>query len=111
MENQTSKNSAEERLKFRVRCNGGQHGEFNLATDTLTVNVGQQIQREGRARIWDSVVLQCSEGDDGSCTVRVLLCNPDWEEPMEIACLRSNPDAASGDQVSLFSHLTASVAS
>jgi hypothetical protein len=111
MEQQTEINPATERLRFRVRCNAGQHGEFNLATDTLAVNIGQEILRDGRAQIWDSVVVECSEGDDGRCTVRVLLCNPDWEEPMEIACLRSNPAAASSDQVSLFSHLTSSVAS
>jgi hypothetical protein len=46
--------------------------------------------------------LKCSEDQDGSCTVNVLLCNPDWEEPMHLACLRSSPNTGSPNQVSLF---------
>src|SRR5262249_49784615 len=90
MEQETAMNPAAERPRFRIRCNAGHRGKFNSATAPLTVNVGQEILRDGRAQIWDSVVAQWSEGGDGSCAIRVLLCNPDWEEPMEIACLRSN---------------------
>jgi len=79
-------------LKFQVNCDAGAHGQLRVASGTLVVNVGQKIVRDGRTEIWDSVVVKCSEGQDGSCTVTVLLCNPDWEEPMQLACLRSYED-------------------
>ncbi len=93
-------------LKFQVNCNAGAHGQLRVASETLVVNVGQKIVRDGRTEIWDSLVVECSEDEDGSCTVRVLVCNPDWEEPMQLACLRSNSEAGAPNQASLFCHLT-----
>ena len=96
-------------LKFQINCDAGVYGQLRVTSETLFVNVGQRIVRDGRTEIWDSVVVKCSEDQDGSCTVNVLLCNPDWEEPMQIACLRSSPDTGSPNQVSLFCHLTSEV--
>ena len=93
-------------LVFQVNCDAGVHGQLRVASETLVVNVGQTIVRDGRTEIWDSVVVKCSEDQDGSCIVHVLLCNPDWEEPMQVACLRSYPDTGSPNQVPLFCHLT-----
>ena len=92
-------------LKFQVNCDAGEHGQLRVASKSLVVNVGQTIVRHGRTEIWDSVVVKCSEDQDGSCIVQVLLCNPDWEEPMQLACLHSYPDAGSPSQVPLFCHL------
>jgi len=96
-------------LKFQVNCDAGANGQLRVASEQLVVNVGQKIVRDGHTEIWDSVVVKCSEETDGSCTVNVLLCNPDWEEPMQLACLRSSPDTGSPNQVSLFCHLTSEV--
>ncbi len=98
-----------DQLKFQVNCDAGDHGQLRVASESLVVNVGQTIFRDGRAEIWDSVVVKCSEDQDGSCIVHVVLCNPDWEEPMQLACLRSYPDSASPNQVPLFCHLTSEV--
>ena len=95
-----------DQLKFQVNCNAGDHGQLRVASESLVVNVGQTIVRDGRTEIWESVIIKCSEELDGSCTVHVLLCNPDWEEPMQLACLRSYPDTGSPSQVPLFCHLT-----
>ena len=98
-----------DQLKFQVNCDAGDHGQLRVASESLVVNVGQRIVRDGRTEIWDSVVVKCSEDQDGSCIVHVLLCNPDWEEPMQLACLRSYPDTGSPSQVPLFCHLTSDV--
>lgn len=98
-----------DQLKFQVNCDAGDQGQLRVASESLVVNVGQTIVRDGRAEIWDSVIIKCSEEPDGSCTVHVLLCNPDWEEPMQLACLRSYPDTDSPNQVSLSCHLTSGV--
>ncbi len=96
-------------LKFQVHCDAGDHGQLRAASESLVVNVGQTIVRDGRTEIWESVIIKCSEELDGSCTVHVLLCNPDWEEPMQLACLRSYPDTGSPSQVPLFCELTSEV--
>ena len=96
-------------LKFQVDCDAGGHGQLRVASESLVVNVGQAIVRDGRTEIWDSVIVKCSEERDGSCTVHVLLCNPGWEEPMLLACLRSYPDTGAPSQVPLFCHLTSEV--
>ncbi len=98
-----------DQLKFQVNCDAGDHGQLRVASESLVVNVGQTIVRDGRIEIWDSVVVKCSEDQDGTCIVQVLLCNPDWEEPMQLACLRSYPDSGSPSQVPLFCHLTSEV--
>jgi len=98
-----------DQLKFQVNCDAGDHGQLRVASESLVVNVGQTIVRDGRTEIWDSLVIKCCEELDGSCTVNVLLCNPDWEEPMHLACLRSSPDTGSPNRVSLFCHLTTEV--
>jgi len=99
-----------DQVKFQVNCDAGDHGQLRVASESLVVNVGQAIVRDGRTEIWDSVIIKTSEEQDGSCTVHVFLCNPDWEEPIQIACLRSYPDTGSSNQVPLFCHLTSEVA-
>src|SRR5260370_15990623 len=91
-------------LKFQVNCDAGAHGQLRVASGTLVVNVGQKIVRDGRTEIWDSVVVKCIEEQDGSCTVNVLLCNPHWDEPMQLASLRSYPGTGASNPVSLFCH-------
>jgi len=98
-----------DQLKFQVNCDAGDHGQLRVASESVVVNVGQTIVRNGRTEIWDSVIIKASEEPDGSCTVHVLLCNPDWEEPMQLACLRSYPHTSCPSQVPLFCHLTSEV--
>ncbi len=88
-------------LRFHVFCNAGEHGCLCVGSDTLVVNIGQRILRDGRAEMWDSVVVKCCKAEDGSVAVRVLLCNPDWEEPLQIACVRSRLDADLSNQAAL----------
>src|SRR5260370_39365384 len=41
--------------------------------------------------MWDSVQILCKEQSDGSLTVEVLVCHPDWEEAKTIAAIHSRP--------------------
>jgi hypothetical protein len=97
---------ANDELKFQVQCEAGASGRFRVGTDALSVAVGQRIARNGRAEIWDSVIVQCSEEEEGSDVVRVLLCNPDWNEPLQIACVRSRRDDGSLNHAVLFFDLS-----
>ena len=44
--------------------------------------------------IWESVGVEGKEQPDGSLLVRILIFNPDWDEPLQIASIQSRPDDA-----------------
>ena len=77
---------------FRLGCDAGRDGQFRAHTDSILVTVGQRIRHLGTEGIWDSVVVEGQVEQDGSLVVRVLVSNPDWDERLQIACIRSRPD-------------------
>ncbi len=77
--------------KFEVRCHAGNAGRLEVATDAVSVKIGQQIRREGKEEFWGSLLVECKEQDDGSLTVEVVVFHPDWDEPRRIASLQSKP--------------------
>jgi hypothetical protein len=76
---------------FRVNCDADKSGRFLVETDSLWVRVGQRVLRDGTQQIWDSVTVEGKKEPDGTCVVRVLVFNPDWDEPLQIASIRSRP--------------------
>jgi hypothetical protein len=76
---------------FRVNCNADEAGRFLVETDSLWVRVGQRVLRQGTQEMWDSVAVEGKKEQDGTCVVRILVFNPDWDEPLQIACIRSRP--------------------
>ena len=77
--------------RFRVSCDANQAGCFRALTDSLVIHVGQGIRRNDKEEMWDSVSVLCDTEEDGTLMVRVLVFNPDWDEPLQIACIRSWP--------------------
>ncbi len=77
--------------RFQVSCDAGESGRFRFGTNSLWVKVGQRVRRQGVEEMWDSVAVECTEEQDGMLVVRVLVFNPDWDEPLQIACIRSRP--------------------
>lgn len=83
---------------FQVSCSAIPVGSFRNGADSLSVTIGQRIRRFGSEEMWDSVVVQCRQ-EGGALTVRVLVCSPNWDRPLQIASIGSQPTAtASGDQ-------------
>ena len=76
---------------FRVDCNADKAGQFLVETGALWVRVGQRVLRNGAQELWDSVAIEAKKEQDGTLVVRVLVFNPDWDEPLQIACIRSRP--------------------
>jgi hypothetical protein len=74
---------------FLIKCDAGESGQLCSSTQHASITVGQRILRDGAEEMWDSVVVLCQEEQDGALAIRVVLCHPDWDEPREIACLRS----------------------
>ena len=86
--------AAPDRRKFQVHCDAGSQGRFEVGTDTLSVRVGQRMRAGKEDEMWDSVHILCKEQPDGSLTIEVLVCNPDWEEAQTIAAIHSRPQAS-----------------
>lgn len=77
--------------KFEVRCHAGNAGHLEVASDSVSVRVGQWICKEGKQEFWGSLLVECKEQDDGSLAVEVVVFHPDWDEPVRIASLQSRP--------------------
>ncbi len=81
----------QDRRKFEVRCHAGNAGHLEVASDAVSVKIGQQIHREGKEEFWGSLLVECKEQDDGSLAVEIVVFHPDWDEPLRIASIKSNP--------------------
>ncbi len=68
--------------KFQVSCKAADANRFCVGTDTLSVAVSQRILRDTGEEMWESVGVYAKEDEDGSLVIRVLVFNPDWEEPL-----------------------------
>ncbi len=77
--------------KFKVSCKAADENSFCVATDTLSVAVSQRIRRDTAEEMWESVAVYAREDEEGTLVVCVLVFNPDWEEPLQIASIRSRP--------------------
>ena len=77
--------------KFEVRCHAGNAGILEVASDSVSVRIGQRICREGKQELWGSLLVECKEQGDGSLAVEVVVFHPDWDEPVRVASLQSRP--------------------
>ena len=84
--------SVKDGRKFEVHCNAGTAGELRVGTESLSVKIGQRVRRDGAEEIWHSVLIHCDEAEDGSLTVRVIVCHFDWDESRQIALIESKPN-------------------
>ena len=87
--------------QFHVSCKAAEENQFCVGTKSASVTVGQLIQRNGRAEMWDSVGVYAQEDRDGTLVARVMVFNPDWDEPLQIACIRSRPGETSMNRTAL----------
>lgn len=90
--------SVKDDRKFEVHCHAGEAGKLCVGTKSLSVKIGQRVRREGNEEIWHSVLIHCGEAEDGSLTVKVIICHFDWEESRQIASIQSAP-CRNGDGV------------
>ena len=75
---------------FQIDCSANPVGSLRAGADSLSVTIGQRVRRVDGEEMWDSVIIRCREEGDEP-TVRVLVCHPGWEEPLQVACIRSEP--------------------
>jgi len=87
--------------QFHVACRAAGENRFCLGTESVSVTVGQLIQRYGGREMWDSVSVYAKGDHDGTLVIRVIVFSPDWDEPLQIACIRSRPREASTNGAAL----------
>ena len=90
-ESSLDQNASRDCRKFEVRCHAGDAGHLEVASDSVSVRVGQRIRRDGKQELWGSLLVECKEQDDGSLAIEVVICHPDWDEPLRIASIQSKP--------------------
>ena len=76
---------------FRLGCREGEAGRLRVDAESVWVTVGQYIRRHGSSEMWESVAVEGKREQDGTLVVRVMVFNPDWDEPLQIASIRSHP--------------------
>ena|SRR6266853_960133 len=86
-----------EECRFQVSCEAGSAGHFCVGTESLSVRIGQRVLMEGGQKMWDSVVVSCQEGEDGSLRIKVMVFLPEWDEGRQIAFIESRPKQTEGD--------------
>ena len=85
-------NAATNGSGFRVDCDADRAGRFRADSESVLVTVSQRIRHLGTEGMWDSVVLESKAEQDGTLVVRIVVSNPDWDERLQIVCIRSRPD-------------------
>jgi hypothetical protein len=78
--------------KFEVECNAGDAGALRVGTESLFVKVGQRVRRNGCEEIWHCVQVYAQEEQGGNLAVRVVVSHPDWDEPLQVANIKSRPN-------------------
>ncbi|MCI0624901.1 MAG: hypothetical protein L0387_25215 [Acidobacteria bacterium] len=79
---------------FQATCAAGKRKGSAIKGDRLSVRIGQRVRVNGTERMCDSVAVFAEAQPDGTLVVRVVIFNPDWDEALQIACIRSRPDDA-----------------
>jgi hypothetical protein len=77
---------------FHVSLEAGAVGSFEISPDVLSVRVAQQVLRGGIAEMWNSLSIFGEKEPSGAIVIRVMIFNPDWDGPVQIAALRSWPN-------------------
>ena len=83
--------SVKDSRKFEVECRAGDAGRLSVGSEFVSVKVGQRVRRDGAEEIWHSVGVCAQEDESGNLVIRVLVFHPDWEEPLQIATIKSRP--------------------
>src|SRR5262249_30013415 len=82
---------------FRINLEGGELATFELSPEVLSVRIAQRVLRGGFHEMWNSLSIFGEVEASGAVVLRVMVFNPDWDGPVQIAALRSWP----GDPSSL----------
>ena len=66
---------------------------IEINADLLWFRIEQRsIRRDGAQEMWNSLSVYCGQEPSGALLLRVVVFNPDWDGPLQIAAIRSWPN-------------------
>src|SRR5262249_42947585 len=71
----------------RISGDAGKWGRIFVESKWAFFTAAQKIQRSGAVELHESVGVYCTQEMDGSLVIRVIIFNPDWDEPLQIATI------------------------
>lgn len=80
--------------EFRVHGDAGMWGEILIDAKWFNFTCSQRIRQAGAQEMFESVGLYFTQEPDGALVIRVVVFNPDWETPLQIARIESRPDSS-----------------
>jgi hypothetical protein len=86
---------------FEVRCNASHDGQLQVKTHALSVAVSQLVSRGKTREMWQSILVFCEETEDHCLVTKIIVCHPDWDQNLQIACVRSGDNPKSPFEVDL----------
>ena len=75
--------------KFEIRCDASPNGQLHVKSQALSVAISQVISDGQIQESWQSVLIICEESPDGSLSTKIIVCHPDWDQNLQIACIKS----------------------
>lgn len=65
---------------------------LQINKDLLSLRIEQRVRRNGELETWNSLAVYCEQEPTGCLLMRVVVFNPDWDSPLQIAAIRSWPN-------------------
>jgi len=78
--------------EFEIAGDAAKWGRFRVQAGWFTLSISQKIRRAGTEQMFESMGVYCGEEKDGTLAIRVILFNPDWGAPLQIARIVSRPN-------------------
>lgn len=79
--------------KFEIHCDARPHGQLHVKSHAISVAISQPLNRHDAEESWQSVLIICEQNPGGSLTTKIIVCHPDWDQNLQIACIRSGSGA------------------
>ena len=80
--------------KFEIRCDASPNGQLHVKSHALSVGVSQLVGNDKAQESWQSVLIICEESPDGVLTTKIIVCHPQWDQNLQIACIKSRAGAS-----------------
>jgi hypothetical protein len=77
--------------KFEIRCDARPNGQLHVKSHGLSVAISQLVADDKAQENWQSVLIICEESPDGLLTTKIIVCHPEWDQNLQIACIKSRP--------------------
>ena len=65
---------------------------LEISAELLWFRIEQRTLRAGAREMWNSLSVYCEQEATGALLMRVVVFNPDWDGPLQIAAIRSWPN-------------------